>query len=123
MQNRGGSCPKKSSCIVKRVSEDSTENAGGTPAVSNEKPAWMDNLRAKGLPARAQAAIKKDMGILKKAGVVKPLMKVVKLTSLKRAVAAMPIKKARPTVNEKGPIFGEWTWLEIYSHMVEVLLG
>ena len=54
----------------------------------------------KGLAKRAQAAIKIEMGVLKKAGVFEPLKKAVKLTSSRKAV----IKKARPTVDEKGPI-------------------
>ena len=62
VQGRGGSCLNKSSRVVKMVSEDSAGSAGRTPAASNEKPTWMDNLRAKGLPKRAQAAIEKEMG-------------------------------------------------------------
>jgi hypothetical protein len=57
------------------------------------------------------------MGVLKKAGIFKPLKKAVKLTSSKKAV----IKKARPTVNEKGPILASGpggrftlTWWKCY---------
>ena len=104
VQGRGGSRPIKSSRVLKMVSEDNAGSAGGTPAASNERPAWMDNLQAKGLPQRAQATIEKELGDLRKAGVFKPLKKAVKLTSSKKAMVAKPIKKACPTLNKKGPI-------------------
>ena len=121
MQGRGGSRPIKSSRVTKMMSEDSAGSARGTPVASNKKPAWMDNLRAKGLPQKAQAAIEKEMGALKKAGVFKPLNKAVKLTLSRKVVATMPTKKACPTVGEKGPILANGpggrftlTWLKCY---------
>ena len=104
VQGRGGSRPIKSSRVNKTVSEDTARSAGGTLAASNEKPAWINNPTTKGLPLKAQAAIKKEMGALRKAGVFEPLKKVVKLTLSKNAVVAKSIKKARPTLNKKGPI-------------------
>ena len=57
------------------------------------------------------------MGVLKKSGIFKPLKKAIKLTSSGKAV----IKKARPTVNEKGPILASGpsgrftlTWWKCY---------
>ena len=44
------------------------------------------------------------MGALVKAGVFKPIKKTVKLTSSRKAVAAILVKMARPTVGEKGSI-------------------
>ena len=44
VQDRGGSRPIKSSRVAKMVSEENAGSAGGTPAASNEKPAWMGNL-------------------------------------------------------------------------------
>ena len=40
----------------------------------------MINLRVKGLGKKAQDAIKKEMGVLKKLGIFKPLKKAIKLT-------------------------------------------
>merc|ERR1712194_170324 len=124
VQGRGESRPIKSSRVVETVSEDIASvpedgagSAVGKSAAPNEKPAWMNNLRVKGLAKKAQAAIEKEMGVLKKAGVFKPLEKAIKLTSSKKAV----IKKARPTVNEKGPILASGpggrftlTWWKCY---------
>ena len=64
----------------------------------------------------------KEMGALRKAGVFESIKKAVRLTSSEKAVVVEPIKKSRPTLNKKGPVFGEWTWWEIHSHMVEMLL-
>ena len=64
VQGRGDSCPIKSICVNKMVSSDTAESAGGMPAASNEKPAWTNNITPKGLPLKAQAVIKKEMGAL-----------------------------------------------------------
>ena len=81
----------------------------------------MNNLRAKGLLQRAQAAIKKEMDALKKAGVFKLLKKAVRLTLSKKAVVAKPIKKACPTLKKQGPILANGpggrftlTWWKCY---------
>ena len=91
MQGRGGSRPIKSSRAAETVSEDIAGSAGGTSAAPSEKPAWMNNLRVKGLAKKAQDAIAKEMGVLKKSGIFKPLKKAIKLTSPKKAA----IKNAR----------------------------
>jgi len=121
IKGRSDSCPIKSSRVVKTVSEDNAGSAVGTPAASMEKPAWMDNRKAKGLPRRSQAAIKKEMGTLRKAGVFEPLKKATKLTLSKNAVVVEPIKKACPTLNKKGPVLVNWpgerftlTWWKCY---------
>ena len=44
------------------------------------------------------------MGALRKAGVFELIKKAVRLTSSKQAVVVEPIKKARPTLNKKGPV-------------------
>ena len=64
VQGRGGSRPIKSRRVDKMVSGDTDGSARGTPAALNAKPAWLNNLTPKGLPVKAQATIKKDMGAL-----------------------------------------------------------
>ena len=89
--------------------------------VSKEKPAWINNLTTNDLPLKAQAATKKELGALRKAGVFEPLKKAVKLNLLMRAVVVKPTKKACPTLNKKGPVLvngpGErftLTWWECF---------
>ena len=81
----------------------------------------MNNLTYKGLPMKAQAAIKKEMGVLTRAGVFKPLKKAAKLNFTAKAVAVKSIKKACPTPNKKGSIFANvpgkgftLTWWKCY---------
>ena len=66
-------------CRIRVAKTVSAGSAGGTSAASSEKPAWLINLRTKGLGKRAQDAIKKEMDVLKRSGVFKPLKKAVKL--------------------------------------------
>ena len=63
------------------------------PTAGNAKPAWLNNLSMDGLPVKAQAAIKKEIGALARAGVFKPLKKAAKLDVLAKAVTMGSVKK------------------------------
>ena len=104
------------------VSNDTAESDGGMLAASNEKPAWMNKFSPKGLSLKAQAAIKKEMGALKRDGVFQPLKKVVKLDLSEKAVASKPVKKACPTLGKKSPILtnepgGRFTLTRLKCHL------
>ena len=53
---------------------------------------------------KAQAAIKKEINVLARAGVYKPPKKAIKLGVLAKAVAVGPVKTARPTSNKEGSV-------------------
>ena len=84
---------------------DTDGSAGGTAVALNAKPAWPNNLTPKGLPVKAQAAIKKDRGALTRAGVFKPPKKAVKLDLSAKAVVVKSLKKACSTSNKEGSVF------------------
>ena len=65
-------------------------------------PAWANNLTPKGLPVKVQAATKKEMDALTRAGVFKPLKMAVKLDLLLKAAVVKSLKKACPTSNKEG---------------------
>ena len=73
------------------VSDDTDESAGRSPAAASTKPAWLNNLSAKGSPVKAQATTKKEIGALVRAGVYKLLKKASKMDASVKAAVAGPI--------------------------------
>ena len=104
VRDSGAFHPNKRDRGDKRVSSETDRSVRRLLAAASEKPAWLNNLSKKSLSVKTQAAIEKEMDVLPRADLFKPLKKAAKVGVSLRAGAFRSLKKTQATLRKEGYI-------------------